>query len=139
MKLIISIITICLLAGGTWAKDIDWQANYDSALEKAKKDKKPVMIDIYTDWCGWCKKLDRDTYSDKDVQAKLAKDFIAVKINPDENEKNALLEQRLGRAGYPHIVFLDSDGKKITEIRGYVPAAVFLKYLEQIAKPSSEK
>ena len=139
MKQIITIITVCLLAGSALANDIDWQKNYDSALEQAKKEKKLVMVDIYTDWCGWCKKLDRDTYSDKDVQAKLAKNFIAVKINPEKSQKNAQLAEQFGKAGYPHIVFLDSNGKKFSEIIGYKPAADFLQKLEQVStKPNTK-
>lgn len=137
MKQIMTILTACLLATGTWALEIDWQKNYDTALEKAKKDKKLVMVDIFTDWCGWCKKLDRDTYSDKGVQAKLAKDFIAVKVNPEKSEAGQKLQQQLGGRGYPFIVFVDADGKKISQIGGYVNAARFLDQLEQISKPTS--
>jgi len=139
MKLIITSLTICLLAAGAWAQDIDWQKNYDTALEQAKKGKKLVMVDIYTDWCGWCKKLDRDTYSDKDVQAKLAKDFIAVKVNPEKSAAGQKLQQQFGARGYPFIVIVDADGKKISQIVGYRPAAALLQELAQVAKPTSAK
>ena len=139
MKQIITSIIICLLASGAWAKDIDWQKNYDSALEKAKKEKKLVLVDIYTDWCGWCKKLDRDTYSDKDVQAKLAKDFIAVKVNPEKSSEGKKLQQQFGVRGFPYIAFVDADGKKISQISGYLPAAAFLQQLEQVTKPAGAK
>lgn len=139
MKQIITIITVCLLAVGAWAKDIDWQKNYDSALEQAKKDKKLVLVDIYTDWCGWCRKLDHDTYSDKDVQAKLAKDFIAVKINPEKSSAGQKLQQQLGARGYPFLAFVNADGKMISQIGGYVNAATFLKQLEQVSQPDSAK
>ena len=139
MKQIITIITVCLLAVGAWAKDIDWQKNYDSALEQAKKEKKLVLVDIYTDWCGWCKKLDRDTYSDKDVQAKLAKDFVAVKINPEKSSAGQKLQQQFGARGYPYLAFVNADGKKLSQIGGYVDAATFLKQLEQVSQPDSAK
>ena len=139
MKQIIIIIAVCLLAAGSWAKDIEWQKNYDNALAQAKKDKKLVLVDIYTDWCGWCKKLDHDTYSDKDVQAKVAKNFVAVKINPEKSEVGRKLMEQFGGRGFPFIVFVDADGKKISQLGGYMPAAAFLKQLEQVATPVSAK
>ena len=132
MKKIILSMTVCLFAVGAWAAEVDWQKSCDSALEKAKKEKKIVMVDIYTDWCGWCKRLDRDTYSDKDVQAKLAKDFISVKVNPEKSDAGAKLAQQFGVRGFPFIGFVGADGKLVTQISGYLPAAEFLKKLEQV-------
>ena len=139
MKNIIIIITVCLLAGGAWAKDIEWQKNYDTALAQAKKDKKLVLVDLYTDWCGWCKRLDRDTYSDTNVQVKVAKDFVAVKLNPEKSEIGRKLMEQFGGRGFPFIVFVDADGKKVSQIAGYMPAEAFLKQLEQVTTPVSAK
>ena len=139
MKKILTILAVALLASSGWAKDIEWQKNYDTALAQAKKDKKILLVDIYTDWCGWCKKLDRDTYSDKAVQAKVAKDFIAVKINPEKTPAGQKLQQEFGARGYPFIAFVDADGKKLSQIGGYVNAEVFLSQLEKVAKPASTK
>ena len=139
MKQFITLITLCLLACGAWAKEIDWQKNYDSALVKAKNDGKLVLVDIYTDWCGWCKKLDRDTYSDKDVQIKITKDFIAVKVNPEESVAGTKLAQQFGVRGFPFIAFVNSDGKKLSQIDGYVDAAEFLQQLKQVSKTVSAK
>ena len=139
MKHTLTLIIVGLLAGQVLAKDVDWEHNYDAALEKAKKEKKLVMVDIYTDWCGWCKKLDRDTYTDKTVQAALAKGFISVKVNPEKSKKNREVEDKLGKTGYPHIVFVDAAGTKLTEIRGYARPDDFLKYLEEASKKASAK
>jgi thiol:disulfide interchange protein len=137
MKTTFAILFACTLATHARAGSVDWERNYDQALEKAKADKKLVMVDIYTDWCGWCKKLDQVVYKDKAVEEKLGKDFVSVKINPETNAKGAKLVKEFGTRGYPYIVFTDAAGKKIAEIRGYVPAAEFLKQLEQLtAKPA---
>ena len=142
MKQIITVIAVGLIATGAWAKDIDWQKNYDEAVAKAKKDKKLVMVDVYTDWCGWCKKLDKDVYSNNDVQEQLGKSFVALKINPEENSKNAALVRQFGSHGFPHIVFLDAEGKKVAEQVGYPcnhctsteAAKLFVHVLEEAAK-----
>ena len=139
MKRIITLMVLALLVSSAWAKDIEWLKSYDTALAQAKKDKKIVLVDIYTDWCGWCKKLDRDTYSDKDVQARVAKDFIAVKINPEKSADGAKLAQQFGVRGFPFIAFVGADGKPMSQISGYVNAVTFLAQLEKVAKPTSAK
>ncbi len=140
MKRMILTVVACLAALSAWAKDVDWKRDYDDALKLAKSEKKMVMIDVYTDWCGWCKKLDKDVYSDKKVQEKLAKSFISVKINPEKNSANKKVAQQFGVRGFPNIIFVDGDGKKVNGIGGYVPADDFLKVLDQVAesKPDSK-
>lgn len=131
-------ITLLTLSVGAWAA-VNWENDYDAALLKAKKEKKLVMVDVYTDWCGWCKRLDKDTYGNKDVETKLSKNFIAVKINPEKSAKNASLAKEFGTRGYPHIVFLDAAGKKLSEIGGYLPAGDFLKRLDKVAEQAKQK
>jgi thioredoxin-related protein len=140
MKRFITLTILGLLAFSTGAfAEVEWGHDYDAALETAKKDKKLVMVDLYTDWCGWCKKLDKDTYSDKDVAAKLTKDFIAVKVNPEKSQRNAKLSKDFGTTGFPHIVFVDATGKKVSEIDGYLPAAQFLQRLNTISEKANKK
>jgi uncharacterized protein YyaL (SSP411 family) len=57
----------------------DWNTGY----EKAIKEQKIILVDAYTDWCGWCKKMDRDTYSNQDVIKKLNQYFVVIKFNPE--------------------------------------------------------
>jgi thiol:disulfide interchange protein len=140
MKRFITLTVFSLLVFGTSVfAVVEWGHDYDAALETAKKDKKLVMVDLYTDWCGWCKKLDKDTYSDKDVEAKLTKDFVAVKVNPEKSQRNAKLSSDLGTTGFPHIVFIDANGKKVAEIDGYLPAAQFLEQLNRISEKATKK
>jgi len=134
-----AIIVGLVLVGATARASVSWEQNYDAALEKAKKEKKLVMVDVYTDWCGWCKKLDRDTYSNKDVEAKVNKEFIALKVNPEKSAQNKNLAKQFGTRGYPHIVFLDAEGKKISEISGYLPAGDFLSQLNKITATAPSK
>jgi thiol:disulfide interchange protein len=137
MKTFIAFFFALTITLNAWAGPVSWENNFDQALAKAKAGKKLVMVDIYTDWCGWCKKLDRDVYTNAHVEEKLAKEFVSVKLNPEKGAGNAQLARQFGTRGYPHIVFTDADGKKVAEIRGYIAADVFLKQLEQLtAKPA---
>lgn len=123
--------------GLTW---YNWNDGYPLAVKKNKI----LLVDIYTTWCGWCKKMDRDTYSQKSVIDMINKDFIAVKFNPEitvneydiEGAKynNSQLFAMLcnnQRVGYPTTVFIYTDTKKIDLFSGYQDEANFKKTLEQ--------
>src|ERR1043166_1262050 len=60
-----------------------WNEGYPIAQKQGKM----ILVDAYTDWCGWCKKMDRDTYTNSDVIKKLNQHFIIVKFNPEQREK----------------------------------------------------
>jgi thioredoxin-related protein len=132
MKTTFAGLVTLLIALGVQAGPVDWEHNFERALQHAQKNKKLVMVDLYTDWCGWCKKLDREVYKDKKVEETLAKHFVSVKINPEATASGAKLARQFGTRGFPHIVFTDATGKKIDEIIGYVPADAFLKRLEKL-------
>ena len=134
MKRFAGVVITVLLAVRVTGAELQWQNDYDKALATAKTDKKIVMVDVYTDWCGWCKKLDKDVYANAEVKAKLAKDFVPLKINPEKSKKNLELARSFGTRGYPHIVFLDASGKKISEIGGYVPADKFAQTLASLTQ-----
>ena len=98
--LLIFLSVFLFQAMGAYA--ISWSSNLESALKKVKRNKKPVMVDFYTNWCGWCDKLDSDTYSDRKVN-RLARDFICVKVNGDR-DRDAVKKYNI--RGYPTILFL---------------------------------
>src|SRR4029078_12117162 len=64
---------------------IEW-LSMSEAQEKFAKEKRPVLIDLYTDWCGWCKVMDKKTYSDKNVVEYLAEKFYPVKVDAESRE-----------------------------------------------------
>ncbi|HOX09199.1 MAG TPA: peptide chain release factor-like protein [Candidatus Omnitrophota bacterium] len=106
-----------LLSAQSAAFAINWRPNLQDALKTAKDGGKPVMVDFYTDWCGWCKKLDSETYSNSKV-SKLAEKFVCVKIDA---EREPALASKYQVTGYPTILFLDGSGKVLARIPGYLP------------------
>jgi thiol:disulfide interchange protein len=117
-----------LVLGGTLsAGEIVWAPTFEAGVKKAKTKDLPVMIDIYTDWCGWCKKLDKDVYTNAQVVT-LAKQFVSIKLNPEKDKKNGKLFKV---EGFPAIIFLDSKGKEINRIGGYLPAEEFLGEMQK--------
>lgn len=114
---------------------------FENAFAKAKTDKKMVLVDVYTDWCVWCKRMDHDTYPDAKVQAELTKYFTAAKLNAESTTGRTYkgeinTEQQIashwGVSGYPTLVFMTSDGEVVQEIPGYVPATEFPLVLRYI-------
>ncbi len=104
------------------ATEVTWLTSYEEAMAAAKKNKQPVMIDFYADWCGWCKKLDSDTYVNADVVA-LAQEFVSLKIDADVEGD---LSSRYKVVGLPTILFIDTKGDEIHRVVGYRPPDAFV-------------
>jgi len=119
------------LPGPAVAKEmIAWGDKFEPALAAAAKSKRTVMIDFYTDWCGWCKRLDADTYSDASV-GKVCEKMVCVKLNA---ERVPEIARRYGVRGYPAIIFVNAKGDKINEISGYLPPDKFKDRVNEILK-----
>ena len=67
------------------AEKVKW-LSLEDVSEKLKQDKRPVLIDLYTDWCGWCKAMDKRTYANKNVSAYLQDKFYPVKIDAESRQ-----------------------------------------------------
>lgn len=114
------------------AHAISWESDLAKALKSAEGSNKPLMVDFYTDWCGWCKKLDSNTYSDKTINDLSAK-FICVKVNADKARD---LTVKYGVRGYPTIIFLNSKGDVEQVIVGYADAASLKQIMEKVLAKS---
>lgn len=107
---------------------IAWQKSLPAALSRAAGKKQLVMADFYTDWCGYCKKLDREVFTNAKVIRAL-RDFAPVKLNAEKEGRAAARRYRVD--SFPTILFLDGKGKAIAVLPGFVPAEGFLDALRQ--------
>jgi thioredoxin-related protein len=107
---------------------IAWLYDLRIALDRAGKEGKPVLVDFYTDRCGWCKKMDLDTYGDRSVNA-IASDFICVKV--DGARQRGLVKKYNIRA-YPTTLFLNDKGAVIQRARGYIGPGRFNKIMRSV-------
>ncbi len=97
---------------------IQWQNNLDRALSMAKENHSKVIVDVYTDWCGWCKKMDKNIYTDPQVVA-LSSRYVFLKLNAEDGGQGERFTRDMNVKGYPTTVIIDENGRAVNTIRGY--------------------
>ncbi len=119
---------------------VQWMT-WDEAVAASKESPKKILVDVYTDWCGYCKKMDKGTFTDVDLAKYINENFYAVKLDAEHKEdiiwndvtfkflpkgrKGAhelaisLLD---GKMGYPSFVYLDESFSRIMISPGYKTA-----------------
>jgi len=124
-------------------QEIAWMT-IKEALIKNQKEPKKIIVDIYTDWCGWCKVMDRSSYSDSIIIEYINANFYPVKFNAEQKEDITLGEQTYkfvangrrgyhqlaaamlqGNLGYPSTVFIDESSTVIYMRQGYLKPSLF--------------
>lgn len=129
------------------AQKVTW-LSWDEAITLSKTEATPkkVFVDVYTDWCGWCKKMDKDTFQNPEVAAYMEDNFYMVKLDAEGKEPitfdgkefkfipsgrrgyhefaAALLQ---GKLSYPTVVFLDEEFKMLSPVPGYQKVKPFLE------------
>ena len=130
--------------------NLNWLAMTDLEAIPADQRKK-VLVDVYTDWCGWCKKMDKMTFEDEAVKKYLNENFHVVKFNAEQKEPlnfkgktykfvaqgrrgaNELAAEILnGRLGYPTMVYLDEDLNVIKASPGFKKPDQLIADLESL-------
>lgn len=131
--------------------EINW-ISWEEAVKANEKTPKKIFIDVYTDWCGWCKKMDQTTFKDTKVVVALNRDFYAVKFDAEQKEvikfkdKDYVFESKGrrgahqlakalldGRMGYPSMVYLDENLNRIMPSPGFKTANDLLREIGYIS------
>lgn len=131
---------------------VKWMT-FEEAIEKSKTEKRKIFVDVYTDWCGWCKVMDKNTFNDPEVAEILNSKFYPVKFDAEQRGEivfdnhtfkfvpsgnrgyhelaAALLNNKLS---YPTVVFLNEDFAMIQPLPGYRKADEFHKIAQFIGE-----
>jgi len=137
---------LVLAAASLPAADLAWQTDLPKAQAAAKAQNKLVLLDFTgSDWCGWCIKLKKEVFSTPEFAAYAAKNLVLVEVDfprkktlPAEQKKaNDALAAQYKIEGFPTIIVLGPDGKKVGEL-GYQPGGpkAFIAELEKLKAKS---
>lgn len=123
---------------------IKWYS-FEEAYALNKKKPKKIFVDVYTSWCGWCKKMDAETFANPVISKYMSEHFYCVKLDAERKDTVVLDGQKFvntnpnssrgthqlatellkGRMSYPSYVFLNEKGQKLTVVAGYQPPREF--------------
>lgn len=119
---------------------VEW-LSFDAATERAAKEDKHVIVDIFTTWCGWCKVMERQTYNHPEVAAYLRENFFLAKVNGEASGKvhwqgkemtERQLAKALGVTGYPATYFLKPNADLLGGVSGYIQQPDFMIYARYV-------
>ena len=149
MKKNIAIAVIALLGlySAEAQEKVKWHT-IEEALLLASKEPRVMVIDVYTDWCGWCKRMDATTFSDPEIAGMLNSQFYPVKLDA-EGKDDVVIGDRTykfvdnggrgyheiaaivtkGRLSYPTISYVDGQGRVLAAAPGYKTPDQFKVYL----------
>ena len=142
MRKTISILIVFWLAGEAFADDSAWLSSVPQAMAQARRENKLILLDFTgSDWCGWCKKLDADTFSKPEFIDWAKMNLVLVQVDFPAQKKlaadlvkaNDALKTKYKITGYPTLIVLKSDGTVVWNQVGYMeggPAAVIAKLNE---------
>ena len=144
---VLFVLVLILSSSAVTAQNVTWLSWEEAVkLAETEKDPKKIFIDVYTDWCGWCKKMDKDTFQDPKVAEYMAETYYMVKLDGEGKEpiefkgrtfrfvpsgRNGYHEFAAalmqGKMSYPTTIFLDENLNMLSPVPGYQKPGPFLK------------
>ena len=141
MRLVLVFTAVIMGLNINAQEEIRWYT-LEEAIEQNRREPRKFMVDVYTDWCGWCKRMDASTFSDAGIASYVNAHFYPVKFNAEMKDSLTLGERTYyfvdngrrgyhevaailtkGRLSYPTIVYLDEELRHISVEPGYKTAA----------------
>jgi len=135
--LLLVLLGLAALGAHGQEKKVQW-VRFEKAVELNKEEPKKILIDVYTDWCGWCKKMKKETFNHPAIAQYINQHFYPVRFNAEGNQQVtfkgktfkrkdtggrkthelavALLQ---GRMSYPSVAYMDENNQLITAVPGY--------------------
>ena len=153
MKKLILVAVLAIISVGVNAQeDVNW-ITFEEAIAKNKENPKPILVDLYTDWCGWCKKMDKTTYKNAVIVKYINDNYYAVKMDGEGKEDISFKGKTFkyvqnGRSkyhelaaaimknkmSYPSTAFFNSEEQLIQTVPGYLPEKKFETILAYFTK-----
>ena len=122
---------------------INW-LKFEEAIAANAENPKMLLVDVYTDWCGWCKKMDKETFTDPKVIAHINSNFYAVKMNAEDTKRTfefmgkeyteATMAAAMRVRSYPNFVIIEPKLQNIAQLPGYRQPEAFLAGLTELVE-----
>jgi len=116
---------------------------FDEGMSDSMKSGKYAIVDFYTDWCGWCKKMDEEVFSRPDVSLRLSREFVTIRIDAESANPLTYKGQKTNARtftgmmqvqGYPTLIVFNSKGDPVALLPGYVDAKTFMLFLDYVKR-----
>lgn len=139
LSLLFIIVLLSFSAKGQ--EQIQW-LKFEEAIAANAQSPKMLLVDVYTDWCGWCKKMDKETFTDPKVIEYINSNFYAVKMNAENTERKfdfmgkeyteATMAAAMRVRSYPNFVIIEPKLQNIAQLPGYRGPDAFLAGLTEL-------
>ena len=126
--LMIGVGVLGAMRGARTGGDIVWASSFEAGVKQARESGKPLLISFHTPGCGWCRKLDAETFTDAKV-LELSRRYVCVRADSDVDED---VVRRFRVLEYPMTLILSPKGTEIARFPGYVPPALFAKTMAKL-------
>lgn len=127
-----------LVAGTLAAAEPGWETSLPAAQSRARKENKLIFMDIWTDWCSWCIKLQKETFPSPEGRAALARVVpltLKTQLKDGTPTENKAYEGIFKVEGFPALYLLDADGNVVSSQPGYLPPDQFAAWIQaEVAK-----
>jgi len=135
MKILASLVLVAssLMAANPVTQDVKWETSLPAAQERARKEGKPIFMDVWTDWCGWCTKLRNDTFPSPEAKAALAA-VVPLSLRTQDLKGNSTdefgVQAKYKVEAYPMLIVLNADGTVKARHPGYMPPREFAAWIQ---------
>lgn len=131
--ILVLFLLFTITSPGFSSEKINWLSSYDQALGESEHSGKPVFVDCFADWCVWCHILDDEVYSNPKV-IRFLQNYIPLRIDIEDQKEGTRLAEQFRIEGLPLLLVIDSNGKLLNRISGFLDADALIADLTGIQK-----
>ena len=135
MKILATILLVSLQLAAQGP--VKWEHSLDAAMKRAKAEHKVIFVDVWTEWCGWCIKLQKDTFPSGEASAALAGVVplsLKTQLKDGTPTEHAYAQKKFEVEGFPCLLVIDADGHVLGRNSGYLPPREFANFINKYRK-----